>query len=262
MSALHQAVISAIGAAAPWHPSDLFQNSELGGAWDATDVTKLYTDAGTTLSTADDDAIQRLADVSGTGVHMEQATSGLRPLRKTNGVSHLQSDGVDDWLLSSSTFTVSPPWTILASVRPLSTTGTGSRTIAALIKASSTDYVGVSRRGDNDKARANARRASGTVYMFEEATGTLVDGTDVVCEMQFTENDVKHLIDGSVAVEGTIDFATAATMTTTYVTAMGAITGAYEAMRLYRMIAVNRVLTAGEQTEARAWCAAGFSGAT
>lgn len=69
------------------------------GWWDFTDPAQLYTDAGTTLVSADGQAIYRVNDKSGTGHYLEQATVGARPLYKTaivNGLSVARFDGIND----------------------------------------------------------------------------------------------------------------------------------------------------------------------
>lgn len=70
------------------------------GWWDPSDAANSYTDAGTTLVSADAQAIYRLADKSGNGYHLNQVTAGNRPLHKTgilNGWPVARYDGVDDY---------------------------------------------------------------------------------------------------------------------------------------------------------------------
>jgi hypothetical protein len=58
--------------------------SGLVGWWDFSDATKLYTDAGTTLVSADADLIYQANDKSASAYHVSQATSGKRPAYKVN----------------------------------------------------------------------------------------------------------------------------------------------------------------------------------
>jgi hypothetical protein len=65
--------------------------------WIEADPTKLYTDAGTTLVSADGQAVQQANDKSGNGVNMSQATLANRPLYKTgSGHPYLLFDGTND----------------------------------------------------------------------------------------------------------------------------------------------------------------------
>ena len=68
---------------------------------DANDLSTLFQDsAGTTAVTSNNDPVGRWADKSGSGRHFLQATSGSRPLYKTNqdGTPGVKFDEVDDWL--------------------------------------------------------------------------------------------------------------------------------------------------------------------
>lgn len=79
--------------AASFVPTDV---AGLAGWYDFSDATTLYTDAGTTLVSADGDLIHQANDKSGNGRHVIQATSGVRPAYKTaiqNGKSVSRYDG-------------------------------------------------------------------------------------------------------------------------------------------------------------------------
>lgn len=73
--------------------------SGLSAHYDFTDATTLYTDAGTTLVTADADAIYQANDKTANAYHLTQSAAGQRPLYKTNIVnskSVARFDGTDD----------------------------------------------------------------------------------------------------------------------------------------------------------------------
>lgn len=72
--------------------------------YDFSDITTLFTDAGSTQVENDDDLIYQVNDKSGNGYHAIQATPGHRPLYKTNiqnGLSNALFDGSDDRLTYS-----------------------------------------------------------------------------------------------------------------------------------------------------------------
>ncbi len=79
-------------AGGAFDPLDLFAGSEEGGWWTFDDATS-YTDAGTTLVTAVDDAVQQVNDLSGNANHMKQGTSNLRGLWQDPGV---EFDDIND----------------------------------------------------------------------------------------------------------------------------------------------------------------------
>ena len=87
------------GVTPAWTPTDL---ANLQFWFDASDATKMWTDAGTTLVSSDGQAVYRLGDKSGNGFHANQSgSSTLRPLYKTayqNGLDALLFDGTDDYL--------------------------------------------------------------------------------------------------------------------------------------------------------------------
>lgn len=71
--------------------------------WLEADPTTLYTDAGTTLVSADGQLIQQWNDKSGNTKNASQATAGQRPLYKTgSGAPYIQFDGVDDQMDTAS----------------------------------------------------------------------------------------------------------------------------------------------------------------
>ncbi len=51
-----------------------------------------YTDAGTTLATANDDPVYRWGDASGNSRHADQATANRRPFLRTTGTSNGSAD--------------------------------------------------------------------------------------------------------------------------------------------------------------------------
>jgi hypothetical protein len=82
--------------------------------------TGMYSDAGTTLAT-NGGSIQQANDQSGLLHHASQATSGKRPLWRTNivnGHAVVEFDGVDDYLKTAS-FTLNQPETIFLVVKQL-----------------------------------------------------------------------------------------------------------------------------------------------
>jgi hypothetical protein len=65
--------------------------------WIEADPTKLYTDAGTTLVSADGQAVYQANDKSGNGNNLTNNVSGERPLYRTGGGKpYLEFDGTND----------------------------------------------------------------------------------------------------------------------------------------------------------------------
>lgn len=111
----HIAQYGAHAGSAAFAPTDV---SGLKGWWDFSDATKLYTDAGTTLVTADADLIAQVNDKSGQANHAVQATGANKPAYKTgiqNSLSTSRYDSTDT--LRRATFTggaLSQPVAVMA----------------------------------------------------------------------------------------------------------------------------------------------------
>lgn len=90
---MHRVAAHAAGGA--WSPLDL---ASLTAWWDFSDVTTLFTDAGTTPVSADAQAIYQANDKGPNDLHVAQATAGARPTYKTgiqNSLSVARFDGGD-----------------------------------------------------------------------------------------------------------------------------------------------------------------------
>lgn len=92
-------------SAAEFTPRALFGGGLLGGWYDPSDISTMFQNSnGTTAVAADGDPVGYIADRSGAGNHLIQATAGARPLYKTSGgLSWLEFDGIDDQLVRADT---------------------------------------------------------------------------------------------------------------------------------------------------------------
>jgi hypothetical protein len=95
---LTRSVAALSGGGGPaWTPASL---SPL--VWVEADPAKLYTDAGTTLVSADGQAVYQANDKSGNANHLIQATLGSRPLYRTgSGKPYLEFDHTDDFMATA-----------------------------------------------------------------------------------------------------------------------------------------------------------------
>lgn len=105
--------------------------------WDASKwATSLYTDAGVTLCTAENDQVYRIGDVLGTR-HLNRGdidtARGLLKLNVQNGLAGVLLDGINDWYttgLPTSTFWANNAKTIYIVAKVVSV-GTDSGTVYA-----------------------------------------------------------------------------------------------------------------------------------
>lgn len=83
-------------------PSALFANGEEGAWYDPSDLSTLFQNSDGTGAPAVGSPVGYMADKSGNGNHIIQATSTKRPtLRQSSGLYYLEFDGVDDGMRTS-----------------------------------------------------------------------------------------------------------------------------------------------------------------
>jgi hypothetical protein len=115
---LHHRMRAAAGNSGEWTPTNL--GSTLKAWWDVSDLSTLFQNSdGTTAVAADGDPVGYIADKSGNGFHLTQATSGSRPTYKTSsGLHWLDFDGTSDFIKSANGDLNLPTLSILMAFRP------------------------------------------------------------------------------------------------------------------------------------------------
>lgn len=100
----------------------LFDASEVGGWYDATDLSTLFQDsAGTIPVTAPGDRVGRWEDKSGNGYHLLQTSASARPTYQTDGTYHwVETDGISQWLKAA--FTSTATFTRISAFRQITLT--------------------------------------------------------------------------------------------------------------------------------------------
>lgn len=119
---------SSTGVGTAFSPASLFAGGEQGAWFDPSDITTLFQDdAGTVPVTTDGQTVGMMRDKSGNGHHALQATAGSRPTYRTSaGISWLQFDGVDDFLVTNTVaLSTTDKVSLFTGVRKLLDTPTG-----------------------------------------------------------------------------------------------------------------------------------------
>lgn len=109
-------------------PLNLFSIGEQGAWYDPSDMATLFQDdAGTVPVTAADQVVGRILDKSGRGNHATQVTEASKPiLRISGGLSWLEFDGVDDFMVTGSvSFTTTSSVSVFSGVRKITDATTG-----------------------------------------------------------------------------------------------------------------------------------------
>lgn len=118
----------AVGSGSAFNPLSLFTAGEQGVWFDPSDLTTLFQDdAGTVPVTTDGQAVALMRDKSGNANHAAQTVVGSRPLYRTSaGLSWLEFDGVDDFMVTGSiNLTATDEVSLFAGIRKLSDAARG-----------------------------------------------------------------------------------------------------------------------------------------
>jgi hypothetical protein len=180
--------------------------SGLAGWWEA-DPTKLYTDAGVTLVSADGQTVQQMNDKTA-GAHDLSRTGSARPIYHTgSGHPYLDFDGVDDTLFTSVEYAAADGtgqhW---FAVVGYFNTNTGTQSAASLLGGSAQSFAEASRMTNNaGTARGEAFDTLGSGTFDPGASITAA--TPVVLIVQVTSTSLEVWVDnvsgGSTALTGT-----------------------------------------------------------
>lgn len=172
------------------------------GHWDSSLwATQLYTDAGSTLCTAENDLVYRRADTTGNGRHCDQATAGARGLLKLNvqnGKAGVLLDGTDDhYACANITQFFSASVKMAFLVFKVVTIGSDSATVYA------NDCV----IGDGSTYWGVHMRSSGPMYHYNYDTGaknntsTIANGEACVVAVWHTGGNISMSKNGGAADE-------------------------------------------------------------
>jgi hypothetical protein len=246
-------------------PDDLFAGGEKGFWLDASDLSTLWQDtAGTSAVTADGQTVKRWTDKSGQSHAFTEATNG--PLYKTDGSKHwLLFDGTNDKLgegasnmtnaISAMTVWVAINATADATNKRIFGVLSSSFTFRTLMLLTGSEFLRVySARVDGDAADSIIASASSS-------------GADkiVIAELDFANNDA-FIYDSTTTLNSNTSFWSSGAGNTNASNhselriSSDAGDEPFDG-RIYQMLVINRLLTAGEKTNLGAYFAT-KSGAT
>lgn len=105
--------------AAAWTPANLFASSEAGGWYDASISASMWQETGESTSAGDTEPVGRWKDQSGNGLHLDQSTASLKPVRHASGgLWYVAFDGSDDVLLSAISASAAQPFVMAVAIAP------------------------------------------------------------------------------------------------------------------------------------------------
>jgi hypothetical protein len=255
-------VASGDGFTTDWSPSLLFASGEAGVWLDPSDMSTVFTDSAGTTAASLNDPIGRISDKSGRGNHFTQGTSGARPaLKQTSGLNYLENDGIDDFLAAASPILpAAPPYNVwIAAQFAAGTLGAMITQYAAAQAGRAAFACNQLENGSQSNGRYNpfvqsvtnggsasgfplaSNPGNGTSFVHSfiapstgsEASTVNMNGVE---DDRFTAGGVYQGANTQILGQTTIGFTTV--------------------KRLYGLVIVNRVLTAGEITKLRTWIGA------
>jgi hypothetical protein len=250
--------------AAPFTPADLFSGGEKGFWYDATDVANLHqtTDTSTPVS-ANNDPIGRIADLSGNGNHLVQATGAARPAWNSGGF--IDGEGTSSWMqVAAVVLTTGPVMTVIGKI---SSNDGGSAAYVHLgdgsinINTSPTLYIGQSFSGGNPNifnllqgdVGGTARSGAGTPTGLDNTPFTYRAVTNFSLSAAEATMHIDGAVHGSQGADSDNTNANWGTLKLTIFSRNDGVTSIHPNWRMYGLIGVNRLLTAGELTDVEAY---------
>lgn len=215
--------------------------SAQGGMYRAGPDTCFQDDAGTTPA-AVGDPVGYIADLSGNGNHMVQATSAARPVLRQDGSGYyyLEFDGVDDSLASTASITFGVPFYFALAGERLD--GAGQLLSVGTILANSVGIFNVT----SGRFRLY-HRVGGTVTQGDtSAIGSWADNTLRIVEIFGEAGACEYWIDGASALSGALSLTGAETITGVIETRTGSVSTYLT--RFYGGIALDGDPTADRDT--------------
>ena len=186
-------------APAPFSPASLSPSM----FFDPSQVAALYQDDGGTLAvTSDNEPVGLWQDLSPNGHDLSQAISAARPTYRTDGSFHwIESDGVDDGLMTAPVFDVKNPVTMVLGYQMLSTSGTARVNIAEISKTS-TNGMSVGVRPNIDRLQFYSRMSQHGVSASNVASPTIWGQHEKhVVTLQAASGHVTVRLDGTPVID-------------------------------------------------------------
>jgi hypothetical protein len=239
------------GGAPAFTPLALFSSGEQGAWYDPSDFSTLFQDAaGTVPVTAAGQPVGRILDKSGRGNHATQSTATARPLLGLDGSGnyYLQFDGVDDALFTSAFSMGSGAVSVFAGIYR-NTSGTA--TVCAFTPAGegeSNSFVLWSTRGlvSNDMGMAG----KATTLVYSNAGAQAISTPQVQSAFWNTAAPSQSLRLNSTQIASSSSSMGAGNFGTKPLYIGSGALGSRHNGRIYSLILVSRLTTAGETADA------------
>lgn len=210
--------------------------------FDAANADSFYQDHTESAPvTADSQPIGCWKDLSSNGHDLVQDISAARPTYRNDGsLQWVETDGVDDGLLTSDVFDVQNPITMVLGYQMLSTSGTARVNLAEISK-SSTNGMSVGVRPNIDRLQYYSRMSQEGVGSTNVASPSIWGNHNRhVISLQATAGHVVARLDGGVVID------TGQSLTTQMITnqplrvGLGKVTGSIPgAFRLFGLMVWN-----------------------
>lgn len=242
---------------APFSPLDVSPTVFL----DPSNLSSLYQDAGGGIPVSTDgQPVGLVQDQSNNGVDVSQATSAARPTYRTDGTLHwLETDGVDDTLVSAPVLDVANPVTMVIGYQIITATGS-SRVNLAEISKSPTNGISAGIRPGIDRFQYYSRLSDEGVSATNLAGTTWGGHTPHVITVLATSGNIEARLDGNVVLNTSQNLTSQSVSNQPLRVGLGAVTasipGAFKLFGLQVWSAGSTQPTAIELAELESWMAA------
>lgn len=237
-----------MGGGSEWHPSILFADGEVGGVWDFTDSSTMWTDvAGTMQVSADGDNIMRIDDISGTGLALTQATSANA--LKYRSVPCAESTG--SHYVFANISALSYPFSLGLAGDAVGYSGDNRAGMS--VADPTTGSRGVLALGYNSGFSTGPVQAVYNSTWNARSCGSTINGPFVGLGT-FTTGD-QHMIDDNNATSSSMAIACPSGLTRFAVGAFARDTLVAYQGKYHAAILINRALTSQEQSSFLSWAA-------
>jgi len=237
-------------------PASLFTGGIEGSWYDPSDFSTMFQDsAGTIPVTGVGQLVGKMLDKSGNGHHLEQSVSASRPMLSISGGYYLHMDGVDDYLFEPVlTPEMDVPWEFWATYRVDAGGGINTSLFACVADATSASNApnsqGMFQRSDVVQRINTASRIGVGAANTVDLNSAFVVGVPVTSQSLSTTSPDEVVANSNGNTASAVAIYSGTPGTNGFILSSS---GATAEVRIFGAVAIDRLLTAQEALDLKAW---------